>query len=81
MPKASKEEQINQEQNSENQGNTEMEEEKENESSDNDKKENEKIELNIKVDEEKIKYRKINLIYKTKENGKQKIFGEEFVKN
>ena len=36
----------------------------------------------IKVDEEKIKYRnEINIIYKTKEKGKQKIFGEEFVKN
>ena len=43
MPKASKQGEINQEQNSENQGDIEMEEEKDNESSDNDKKENEKI--------------------------------------
>jgi hypothetical protein len=36
----------------------------------------------IKVEEEKIQYRnEINLIYKTKEKGKQKIFGKEFVEN
>ena len=36
----------------------------------------------IKVDEEKIKYKnEINLIYKTNEKGKQKIFGKKFVEN